>query len=223
MSSFITKHCNEEVNIDPLSRRETKAEMTTPKFELFGETYMFVETCSSTVISPLPSTDQVWVKTDMGDETQIPAFGITFRKSHKICKYELRQYRVNGSFSVFKDALIVNATTGEYEVNLNRKTIIIPAFLTVLFPNASMAFYYRAMPVPKFFSTIFILLCCIAVISFFVLPWGFKSGYVFDEHKYMWLTYFSSRLGSFTCIKWIKRRSQRFDNALRSVIKSIQF
>ncbi|WP_335894642.1 hypothetical protein [Klebsiella pneumoniae] len=107
MSSSITKHCNEEVNIDPLSRRETKAEMTTPKFELFGETYMFVETFSATVISPLPITDQVWVKTDTGDETQIPAFGITFIKSHKVCKYELRQYRVNGSFSVFKDALIV--------------------------------------------------------------------------------------------------------------------
>lgn len=98
MSSSITKHCNKEVNIDPLSRRETKAEMTTPKFELFGETYMFVETFSATVISPLPITDQVWVKTDTGDETQIPAFGITFIKSHKICKYELRQYRVNGSF-----------------------------------------------------------------------------------------------------------------------------
>ncbi len=38
MSSPITKHCNEEVSIDPLSRRETKAEMTTPKFELFDLT-----------------------------------------------------------------------------------------------------------------------------------------------------------------------------------------
>lgn len=174
MSSPIMKHCNEEVSIDPLSRRETKAEMTTPKFELFGETYMFVETFSATVISPLPITDQVWVKTDTGDETQIPAFGIAFRKSHKMCKYELRQYRVDGSFSVFKDALIVNATTGEYEVNLDRKTVIIPAFLTVLFPNTSMASYFRAIPVPNFFRPylscfvalqLFHFLCCHGVLN----------------------------------------------------------
>lgn len=216
MSISTTKRRNEEVNVGLSERR--KAEITAPKFELFGETYTFVETFSGTVIDSNPSKNQIWVKTDDGDEKQISAYGISFRNSHRIRLCELRKYSNDNLCVVYADALIINSNTSEYKVNLNRKTVIIPAFLTMLFHNASTASYYRAMPVSKLFSIIFILLCAAALISFLTLPWGFKDGYVWDEHKYMWFTYFLSRIGSFICIKWIKRRSERFDHELRNLI-----
>jgi hypothetical protein len=64
----------------------------------------------------------------------------------------------------------------------------------MLFHNASTASYYRAMPVPKFLTVIFILLCAAALISFLTLPWGFKDGYMWSDHKYMWFTYLFSRV-----------------------------
>lgn len=216
MSISTTKRRNEEVNVGLSERR--KAEITAPKFDLFGETYTFVETFSGTVIDSNPSKNQIWVKTNDDDEKQISAYGIAFRNSHRIRLYELRKYSNDNLCVVYADALIVNLNTGEYKLNLNKKTVIIPAFLTMLFHNASTASYYRAMPVSKLFSIIFILLCAAALISFLTLPWGFKDGYVWDEHKYMWFTYFLSRIGSFVCIKWIKRRSERFDHELRNLI-----
>ncbi|MTW41444.1 hypothetical protein GNE01_15990 [Klebsiella sp. JL973] len=216
MSISTTKRRNEEVNVGLSDRR--KAEITAPRFDLFGETYTFVKTFSATVINSDPSDGQIWVKTDDGDEKQISAYGIAFRNSHRIRLYELRKYSNDNLCVVYADALIVNLNTGEYKLNLNKKTVIIPAFLTMLFHNASTASYYRAMPVSKLFSIIFILLCAAALISFLTLPWGFKDGYVWDEHKYMWFTYFLSRIGSFVCIKWIKRRSERFDHELRNLI-----
>ncbi|MGQ5288118.1 hypothetical protein ACULN0_01985 [Pectobacterium actinidiae] len=220
MSISTTKRGNEEVEAGLSDRLKT--EITAPKFDLFGETYTFVETFSGTVIDSDPSNGQIWVKTAAGNEKQISDYGIAFRSSHTIHKYELRQYSEDGSYDAYKDALIVNKNTGEHEVNLNRKRIVIPAFLTMLFHNASTASYYRAMPVPKMFTIIFILLCAAALISFLTLPWGFKDGYVWDEHKYMWLTYFFSRIGSFVCIKWIKRRSERFEYKLRNLIESVK-
>lgn len=220
MSISTTKRRNEEVNVGLSERR--KAEITAPKFDLFGETYTFVETFSGTVIDSNPSKNQIWVKTDDGDEKQISAYGIAFRNSHRIRLYELRKYSNDNLCVVYADALIVNLNTGEYKLNLNKKTVIIPAFLTMLFHNASTASYYRAMPVSKLFSIIFILLCAAALISFLTLPWGFKDGYVWDEHKYMWFTYFLSRIGSFVCIKWIKRRSERFDHELRNLIDLVK-
>lgn len=220
MSITTTKRHSEETKAGLFDRLKTK--ITAPKFDLFGETYTFVETFSRTVIDSDPNNGQIWVKTDAGDEKQISDYGIPFRSSHTIHKYELRRYSEDGSYDAYKDALIVNKNTGEYEVNLNRKAVVIPAFLTMLFHNASTASYYRAMPVPKMFSVIFILLCAVALISFLTLPWGFKDGYVWDEHKYMWLTYFLSRIGSFVCIKLIKRRSERFDNKLRNLIESVK-
>lgn len=83
---------------------------------------------SGTVINSNPSNNQIWVKTDAGDEKQISDYGIPFRSSHTIYKYELRQYSEDGSYNVYKDALIVNKNTGEHEVNLNRKKVVIPAF-----------------------------------------------------------------------------------------------
>ncbi|MEL7629136.1 hypothetical protein AAGW04_09045 [Pectobacterium aroidearum] len=220
MSISTTKRRNEEVEAGLSDRLKT--EITAPKFDLFGETYTFVETFSGTVIDSVPGNGQIWVKTATGNEKQISDYGIAFRSSHTIHKYELRQYDKNGSCYVHNNALIVNKNTGEHEVNLNRKTIVIPAFLTMLFHNASTASYYRAMPVPKMFTIIFILLCAAALISFLTLPWGFKDGYVWDEHKYMWLTYFLSRFGSFVCTKWIKRRSERFEYKLRNLIESVK-
>ena len=220
MSISTTKRRNEEVNVGLSERR--KAEITAPKFDLFGETYTFVETFSGTVIDSNPSKNQIWVKKDDGDEKQISAYGIAFRNSHRIRLYELRKYSNDNLCVVYADALIVNLNTGEYKLNLNKKTVIIPAFLTMLFHNASTASYYRAMPVSKLFSIIFILLCAAALISFLTLPWGFKDGYVWDEHKYMWFTYFLSRIGSFVCIKWIKRRSERFDHELRNLIDLVK-
>lgn len=220
MSISTTKRRNEEVNAGLSDRR--KAEITAPKFDLFGETYTFVETFSGTVIDSDPGNGQIWVKNDAWDEKQISDHGIPFRSSHTIYKYELRQYSEDGSYNVYKDALIVNSSTGEHEVNLNRKKVVIPAFLTMLFHTASTASYYRAMPVPKMLTVIFILLCAAALISFLTLPWGFKDGYVWSDHKYIWFTYLFSRIGSFICIKFMKRRSQRFENELRNLIYSVK-
>ncbi|MBB7069412.1 hypothetical protein [Escherichia coli] len=220
MNIFTTKRRNEEVNVGLSERR--KAEITAPKFDLFGETYTFVETFSGTVIDSNPSNNQIWVKTDDGDEKQISAYGIAFRNSHRIRLYELRKYSNDNLCVVYADALIVNLNTGEYKVNLNKKTVIIPAFLTMLFHNASTASYYRAMPVSKLFSIIFILLCAAALTSFLTLPWGFKDGCMWSDHKYIWFTYLFSRIGSFICIKLIKRRSQRFENELRNLIESVK-
>lgn len=220
MNISTTKRRNEEVNVGLSERR--KAEITAPKFDLFGETYTFVETFSGTVIDSNPSNNQIWVKTDDGDEKQISAYGIAFRNSHRIRLYELRKYSNDNLCVVYADALIVNLNTGEYKVNLNKKTVIIPAFLTMLFHNASTASYYRAMPVSKLFSIIFIFLCAAALTSFLTLPWGFKDGYMWSDHKYIWFTYLFSRIGSFICIKLIKRRSQRFENELRNLIESVK-
>ncbi|ELD3445085.1 hypothetical protein V3763_004331 [Escherichia coli] len=220
MSISTTKHRNEEVNVSLSDRR--KAEITAPRFDLFGETYTFVETFSGTVINSDPGNGQIWVKTNAGDEKQISDYGISFRSSHTIHKYELRQYSEDGSYDAYKDALIVNEKTGEHEVNLKRKTIVIPAFLTMLFHNASTTSFFRAMPVPKWFYILFTLLCMASFIAFCSLLVGFKDGYVWDEHKYMWFTYFLSRIGSFVCIKWIKRRSERFNHELRNIIDLVK-
>ncbi|HDU6264958.1 TPA: hypothetical protein RFY42_005365, partial [Klebsiella pneumoniae] len=193
MSISTTKHHN--IGLSELQQQE----IITNKFE--GETYTFVETFSGTVIDSDPGNGQIWVKTDAGDKKQISDYGIPFRNSHTIYKYELRQYSQNGSYDVYKDALIVNKKTGEHKVILKRKTIIIPAFLTMLFHTASTASYYRAMPVPKMLTVIFILLCAAALISFLTLPWGFKDGYMWSDHKYIWFTYLFSRIGSFICIR----------------------
>ena len=221
MSISATKIRKEEAEAG-LSDDPRQTGITTPKFVLFGEMFTFVETFSATVINSDPGNGQIWVKTNAGDEKQISDYGISFRSSHTIYKYELRQYSEDGSYDVYKDALIVNKNTGEHEVNLKRKTVVIPAFLTMLFHNASTASYYRAMPVSELFFIVFILLCAVALISFLTLPWGFKDGYVWGEHKYLWLTYFLSRIGSFACIKWIKRRSERFDHELRSLIDLVK-
>ncbi|EIA6551255.1 hypothetical protein K7R06_004343 [Salmonella enterica] len=220
MSISTTKRRNEEANVGLSDRR--KAEITAPKFDLFGETYTFVKTFSGTVINSNPSNNQIWVKTDAGDEKQISAYGIAFRNSHRIRLYELRKYSNDNLCVVYADALIANLNTGEYKLNLNKKTVIIPAFLTMLFHNASTASYYRAMPVSKLFSIIFILLCAAALISFLTLPWGFKDGYMWSDHKYMWFTYLFSRVGSFICINLMKRRSQKFENELRNLIESVK-
>ncbi|EIF16202.1 hypothetical protein ABT219_003804 [Escherichia coli] len=220
MSISTTKHRNEEVNVSLSDRR--KAEIRAPRFELFGETYTFVETFSGTVINSDPVNGQIWVKTNAGDEKQISDYGISFRSSHTIHKYELRQYSEDGSYDAYKDALIVNEKTGEHEVNLKRKTIVIPAFLTMLFHNASTTSFFRAMPVPKWFYILFTLLCMASFIAFCSLLVGFKDGYVWDEHKYMWFTYFLSKIGSFVCIKWIKRRSERFNHELRNIIDLVK-
>ncbi|MHB6707824.1 MAG: hypothetical protein ACYCFB_10395 [Klebsiella oxytoca] len=221
MSISATKSRKKEAEAG-LSDDPRQTEITTPNFVLFGETFTFIETFSATVINSDPGNGHIWVKTNTGDEKQISDYGIPFRSSHTIYKYELHQYSEDGSYNVYKDALIVNKNTGEHEVNLNRKKVVIPAFLTMLFHNASTASYYRAMPVSKLFSIVFILLCAAALISFLTLPWGFKDGYVWDEYKYMWLTYFLSRIGSFVCINWIKRRSSRFDHEIRNLIDLVK-
>ncbi len=107
MSISTTKHHN--IGLSELQQQE----IITNKFE--GETYTFVETFSGTVIDSDPGNGQIWVKTDAGDKKQISDYGIPFRNSHTIYKYELRQYSQNGSYDVYKDALIVNKKTGEHK------------------------------------------------------------------------------------------------------------
>ena len=216
MSISTTKHHN-----IGLSERQQQ-EIITNKFELFGETFEFAEIFSATVISSNPTNAQILVKTNDGDEKQISAYGIAVRNSHRIRLYELRKYSNDNSCVVYADALIINSNTGEYKVNLNRKTVIIPAFLTMLFHNASTASFFRVMPVPKWLYILFTLLYLASFIAFCSLLVGFKDGYVWDEHKYMWLTYFFSRIGSFICIKLMKRRSRRFESELRNLINSVK-
>lgn len=152
MSISATKSRKKEAEAG-LSDDPRQTEITTPNFVLFGETFTFIETFSATVIDSDPGNGHIWVKTNTGDEKQISDYGVPFRSSHTIHKYELRQYSEDGSYDAYKDALIVNKKTGEHEVNLKRKTIIIPAFLTMLFHTASTASYYRAMPLPKFLES----------------------------------------------------------------------
>ncbi|KGB15654.1 hypothetical protein RJQ11_24150 [Klebsiella pneumoniae] len=221
MNISATKSRKEEAEAG-LSNDSRQMEITTPNFVLYGETFTFIETFSATVINSDPGNGQIWVKTNAGDEKQISDYGIPFRSSHTIHKYELRHYSKDDSYDAYKDALIVNEKTGEHEVKLKRKTIVIPAFLTMLFHTTSTVSYYRAMPVPKVLTVIFILLCAAALISFLTLPWGFKDGYMWSDHKYIWFTYLFSRIGSFICIKLMKRRSQRFENELRNLINSVK-
>ncbi|WP_235501693.1 hypothetical protein [Trabulsiella odontotermitis] len=197
-----------------------KNSIITPNFELFGKIYTLVETFSGIVVNS--NNDQIWVKTDEGSEMQFSGHSVPFRKSHHIRKYELHQYSEDGSCSVYKDALIVNASTNEHETNLPTRIIFIPAFLTLLFPTSSIVSPYKAMPVSTLFSVIFTLLCSATLISFFTLPWGFKDGYVWGDHKYVWFTYLLSRVGSFVCIQWMKRRNERFDEEIRDLIDSVK-
>lgn len=125
MSISTTKRRNEEVNVGLSDRR--KAEITASKFDLFGETYTFVKTFSGTVINSNPSNNQIWVKPTLAMRSRFPTM-VSFRSSHTIYKYELRQYSEDGSYNVYKDALIVNKNTGEHEVNLNRKKLSSPLF-----------------------------------------------------------------------------------------------
>lgn len=60
MSISTTKRRNEEVNVGLSDRR--KAEITAPKFDLFGETFEFAEIFSATVISSNPTNAQILVK-----------------------------------------------------------------------------------------------------------------------------------------------------------------
>ena len=157
MSISATKSRKEEAEAG-LSNDSRQTEITTPNFVLYGETFTFIETFSATVIDSSSSNNQVWVKTNDGDEKQISAYGIAVRNSHRIRLYELRKYSNDNSCVVYADALIINSNTSEYKVNLNRKTVIIPAFLTMLFHNASTASFFRVMPVPKWFYILFTLL-----------------------------------------------------------------
>lgn len=221
MSISATKSRKEEAEAG-LSNDSRQTEITTPNFVLYGETFTFIETFSATVIDSSSSNNQVWVKTNDGDEKQISAYGIAVRNSHRIRLYELRKYSNDNSCVVYADALIINSNTSEYKVNLNRKTVIIPAFLTMLFHNASTASFFRVMPVPKWFYILFTLLCLASFIAFCSLLMGFKDGYMWSDHKYIWFTYLFSRIGSFICIKLMKRRSQRFENELRNLINSVK-
>lgn len=221
MSISATKSRKEEAEAG-LSNDSRQTEITTPNFVLYGETFTFIETFSATVIDSSSSNNQVWVKTNDGDEKQISAYGIAVRNSHRIRLYELRKYSNDNSCVVYADALIINSNTSEYKVNLNRKTVIIPAFLTMLFHNASTASFFRVMPVPKWFYILFTLLCLASFIAFCSLLVGFKDGYMWSDHKYIWFTYLFSRIGSFICIKLMKRRSQRFENELRNLINSVK-
>lgn len=117
MSISATKSRKKEAEAG-LSDDPRQTEITTPNFVLFGETFTFIETFSATVINSDPGNGHIWVKTNTGDEKQISDYGIPFRSSHTIHKYELRQYSEDGSYDAYKDALIVNKKTGEHEINL---------------------------------------------------------------------------------------------------------
>lgn len=204
------------MSIYSMKSNSKQAETVDSKFVFLGETYEFVETFSGEVIESF--NEQILVRNDSGEETKISDYGITFRNSHRIHKYELRQYSGYERCSVNYDALIVNENTGEYKVNLSRKLIVIPAFMTMLLNNVSMASHYKVMPVPKLFYILFTLLCLASFIAFCILLAGYKDGYIFNEHKYEWLTYLLSRSATFICIQWMKRKSSRFDNEIRNII-----
>ncbi|MDF7681603.1 hypothetical protein PT300_13810 [Enterobacteriaceae bacterium ESL0689] len=193
-----------------------------PQFTLSGKVYRFIETYSATVIDVSPCHGQIRLITDTGREKQLPDYGIPFRKSHRIRKYELRQCSASGDCNVFRDALIINVNTGEYELTLARKCIIIPAIFTLFFPNSSVTSHYKLMPVPLLFSVIFTLLSAVAFISFLLMLWSIKEEQIWGEYRYAWLAYFLSRGGSFICINWMKQKSKIFDNKIVALVEAVR-
>jgi hypothetical protein len=98
-----------------------------PKFDLFGETFTFVETFSGTVIDSNPGNGQIWVKTNTGDEKQI---------STMVSLSEVHTLSINTSFaSIVRMVRMMHIKmrlslirTRENTSKLKRKTIIIPLF-----------------------------------------------------------------------------------------------
>ncbi|EEV8712245.1 hypothetical protein C2D11_004540, partial [Escherichia coli O75] len=78
------------MSIYSMKSNSKQAETVDPKFVFLGETYEFVETFSGEVIESF--NEHILVRNDSGEETKISDYGITFRNSHRIHKYELRQY-----------------------------------------------------------------------------------------------------------------------------------
>lgn len=203
-------------------KNRQKLEINTPNFDLFGEKYTFVKSLSGTVIDTNSQKGSIWLKTDTGEEKQLKTKGVPFRISHRLYIYDLLQQNEDGTRRSFSDALIINQSTGEYEVTLGRKAISIPALLTFVTPKKSTTSYSFAMNVPSTFSLGFYCLCSIAFISFLTVISGFRDGYVWQDHQYAWLTYLSSRIGSYIYIKWMKLRSNSFDRGIETLVWSLR-
>lgn len=198
-----------------------KLEIKTPNFDLFGENYTFVKSLSGTVIDTNSQKGSIWLKTDAGEDKQLKTKDVPFRISHHLYIYDLLQQNEDGTRRSFSDALIINQSTGEYEVTLGRKAISIPALLTIVTPKTSTTSYSFAMNIPSSFSLGFYCLCGIAFISFVTVLSGFRDGYVWQDHQYAWVTYLSSRIGSYIYIKSMKLRSNRFDREIETLISSL--
>lgn len=209
---------------DGLAEPGMTADKTAPaaQFYLFDKTFTFVESLSATVLNKSMSNDHVWVKTDSGQEREISDYSVAFRKSHHINCYNLEQRKNGELYYSLVNALVINTTTGEYKLNIPAKTIFIPAFFTVLSPGISCATFNSAMPVPKSFFYLFSSVCAVAFISFIILPWGFKDGYIWSEHAITWIIYIFSRTITFFCIKWIKSRNEKFEAKISDIITTIK-
>nr|WED68485.1 hypothetical protein PJ912_22565 [Pectobacterium colocasium] len=147
-------------------RQQWKEQITTEKFEFCGRAYTFQETFSGTVISYDPNNDTLWVKKDDGAETQISAHGLAFRESHRIKKYAFHCYSDHNAYTLFEDAVIVNKTTKERQINLPRRCFIVsgPSAITLLLGprfQFTAASYSSAMPVPPF---LLLLLSCLILL-----------------------------------------------------------
>lgn len=99
MSISTTKHHN--IGLSELQQQE----IITNKLKVKLTRSLRLSLAQSSI--PIPKWSDLG-KTDAGDKKQISDYGIPFRNSHTIYKYELRQYSQNGSYDVYKDALIVN-------------------------------------------------------------------------------------------------------------------
>lgn len=187
-----------------------KGEIKEPNFHFDDATYTFSETFSGIIIDSDPNNDLVWVKSDKGNETQLSTYGVPFRKSHQIKKYELLQYHNDGSCNVYKESLIINNTTKEYCINLQSRTFIIFGFLTIVAPQKFIASLYLPLRCSAVFTISFFLLNVIAAITFFTLLFTFKYDYVF-------YTYLLSKIGCYFCIKWAQTKDSKFRIKLRNL------
>ncbi|KHT18892.1 hypothetical protein [Pectobacterium brasiliense] len=200
-------------------RQQWKEQITTEKFEFCGRAYTFQETFSGTVISYDPNNDTLWVKKDDGAETQISAHGLAFRESHRIKKYTFHCYSDHNAYTSFEDAVIVNKTTKERQINLPRRCFVVsgPSAITLFLGprfQFTAASYSSAMPVPPFFAATFIILNIIANASLCIFLFNF-------DNVELWHTYLLSTLVCHALIRLLNIRVDKFDIEFRHLVKSL--
>jgi len=191
--------------------------LTTPTFACLGNTYTFVENVTGTVIEVDTNGQQAWIKTVEGAEQKVVTEGLPVRQSHSLRSFTLCRYNAEGQGVEFQNALIINDTTQDYRLNLDRTAYVVPALLTLIFQRAFTACPVAALAVPMLFKVIHRLLCLSAFVTFCALLWQFKDGYDWRQHEYLWYSYIFSKVGNYLSIKWLKIQDRKLQTEMAAL------